>query len=741
MRYLFDPQYFKDNQKILLFFANLWIGRWFFRLHGDRSSVKGAIIKIEPHRITWEENEQLKTEFRTHQKFSKRLFHGLYPVWWLCHQWDMVTKFAPQWNLGFDTLTCYPDADVESYTVDGFLGATGTNVTWATLTGSAGSNAYDADANQGGVYLKAGTTLDKYEELRRSIFLFKTSDLTSFAVISSAVLSIYSNSKSDGLSATPNVNIYSSAPASNTALDAGDFDSLGSTEFATSIAYADWSIVGYNDFTLNASGLAAISKTDISKFGARNANYDVANVAPNWVSGGYSGFSFYFADQTGVTKDPRLVVTYTEPLEINSVNSLINDANLQGYWRLESDGIDETANNNDLTAYSSPVHSTGKFGNGVDLELGDTDGYQNLSVAGIGVSGSQSWSAWIKPESINDSAVLSNDRLSLRGINLYSQSDGTISFETNGTTPAQLLSVATVSAGNWYHICGVYNAATNTKYIYVNGVSASVSVSGSPNARTVLYLGFRKVATSDGYSNFFDGMIDDAAIWDRALTDDEVLSIYDGTINSASPSTSPSISPSISQSLSPSLSPSKSPSISPSQSPSASLSPSKSPSISPSFSPSISPSQSPSASLSPSLSPSFSPSKSPSLSPSLSPSISPSVSPSLSGSNSLSQSISPSFSPSKSPSLSPSISQSKSPSISPSFSQSFSPSISPSPSVSQSLSPSVSQSYSPSISPSKSPSLSPSFSPSPSPSVSPSQGLLKPVSSRIINFKPTIKIK
>ena len=58
MRYLFDKQYFEEKQDKLLKFANSKIGRWFFRIHGKRSSVgKRKIIKIEPNAITWKKDE------------------------------------------------------------------------------------------------------------------------------------------------------------------------------------------------------------------------------------------------------------------------------------------------------------------------------------------------------------------------------------------------------------------------------------------------------------------------------------------------------------------------------------------------------------------------------------------------------------------------------------------------------------------------------------------------------------
>src|SRR5207249_11810531 len=85
--------------------------------------------------------------------------------------------------------------------------------------------------------------------------------------------------------------------------------------FSTAITYAGWSTSGYNNFQLNAGGLAAISTTSIAKFGTRDALYDVANSAPPWTPGQASYSVAYYADQAGTSQDPKLtVITNTGPI-------------------------------------------------------------------------------------------------------------------------------------------------------------------------------------------------------------------------------------------------------------------------------------------------------------------------------------------------------------------------------------------------------------------------------------------
>jgi len=214
-----------------------------------------------------------------------------------------------------DSATFYPDANPESTSVDGHVyhstGGMGTGVSWLTLTGAAGSAFDDASNTAMAMGMYADNVSSKWRIIYRSIFLFNTSSLPDDAAISAATLSFYGYSKLDNLSVTPNINVYSSNPASSTGLAAADFHSLGATAFCdTPKTYASWSTAGYNDFSLNASGIASISKTDVSKFGTRNANYDVANTSPTWSSANGSNAQSYTAEK-GTGYKPKLVVTYT----------------------------------------------------------------------------------------------------------------------------------------------------------------------------------------------------------------------------------------------------------------------------------------------------------------------------------------------------------------------------------------------------------------------------------------------
>lgn len=224
------------------------------------------------------------------------------------------------------TSTFYPDPNPESTSVDGKVGVQlglGIGITWSALVGHVGTFGEDDGATYSAVYIRSDNVSDKWRRLYRSVYLFDTSSIPDGDVINSGTFHSHGISKADNLGISPNINIYSSAPASNTALVAGDFDSLGSTAFSTAITFSNWLTTGYNNFVLNANGLAAISKTGVSKFGLRNANYDAADSAPSWSSNLVSQFSNYWAEESGTSKDPKLVVVHSSVVSINNFYNIL----------------------------------------------------------------------------------------------------------------------------------------------------------------------------------------------------------------------------------------------------------------------------------------------------------------------------------------------------------------------------------------------------------------------------------
>lgn len=286
---------------------------------------RGKQIKeIMPDCVTWiNEKGVYRTEFLNFDKYGHRLYSGLKPFWYLLHFIDWLFGFVPfprlRLDFGFNTLTAYP-AEGENSPVDGFVGRTSGGESFNDLRSNAGTLADATDIWGPIASLKGGTVLDEFTRIDRGIFLFDTSPIEDDATINSATLSFYGDYKENSLGlsdAEAGLALVSASPAADNTLANADYQSLGSTRYASDIAYSSFTVAAYNDFPLNAAGLAAISKTGLSRFGTRQA-IDLDGGTPSWVSGAISELWILFRD-TGLPTSPKLVVEWTPDAVLDNV--------------------------------------------------------------------------------------------------------------------------------------------------------------------------------------------------------------------------------------------------------------------------------------------------------------------------------------------------------------------------------------------------------------------------------------
>lgn len=203
------------------------------------------------------------------------------------------------------TSTFYPDPDVESTSVDGRSLNSAIDTFSNVRDAATGSFAQDNDSTA--TFAFATSLSGGFYIVQRDFFLFDTSSLPDTDTIDTGVISFSGTGTSPGDADNSSINIVSTTPASNTEITTADYDQAGSTVYA-SLDVTSWNATDgtYNDFTLDATGEGQITKTGVSKFGGRNS-LDVGNSAPL----GLNRVSIFYADQTGTTKDPKLVVTHT----------------------------------------------------------------------------------------------------------------------------------------------------------------------------------------------------------------------------------------------------------------------------------------------------------------------------------------------------------------------------------------------------------------------------------------------
>lgn len=202
-----------------------------------------------------------------------------------------------------------PDANPESTSVDGVITrdiAGPPWESWATIRTSTGNIASDS-ATTMGLGITTDVNANQYKSLSRVVLLFDTSAIPDEATINSATVELYANSKANSFSEDWATVVVASTPASNTALATGDYLQTGSTALSGTVATSAITTSAYNTWTLNAAGLAAISKTGVTKL-ALVLDRDRSDSEPAHQTSKDHSVVFQTSDNTN---KPKLVVSYT----------------------------------------------------------------------------------------------------------------------------------------------------------------------------------------------------------------------------------------------------------------------------------------------------------------------------------------------------------------------------------------------------------------------------------------------
>jgi len=85
-----------------------------------------------------------------------------------------------------------------------------------------------------------------------------------------------------------------------------------------------------------------------------------------------------------------------------------------------------------------------------------------------------------------------------------------------------VVGTTTIATGTWFYIVGTYDGTTLR--IYVNGVEENSNTVTGGNLRSVATT--VRIGSGSGGENHMDGCLEDARIYDRVLSADEILTIF-----------------------------------------------------------------------------------------------------------------------------------------------------------------------------------------------------------------------
>ncbi|MCP4259487.1 MAG: LamG domain-containing protein [Planctomycetes bacterium] len=285
---------------------------------------------------------------------------------------------------------------------------------------------------------------------------------------------------------------------------------LSSEASNTTALYINGALAGSVDSAITLSGLVGIG------YGA--SGEDMSGAFDN-----FDGTIFGVAIYDEALSDEQIAAhadAYFNPVtDIVPVNP--GTEGLVAYYAFENDVNDISGNGNDGTIVGDPVFVDGPTGFGTAMEFdGDGDYVDVGNDPNLDITGDITLACWIKVDVFdkNWQAIVTHGDNSWRVHR--SGSSNNIAFGSNGLTPAGDLTGSTdVSTGAWFHVAAVYDGAQ--KLVYIDGaLDASADTTGNIDSSTYnVNIGENNQQTG----RHFAGLIDEVMIYNRALSDLEVM--------------------------------------------------------------------------------------------------------------------------------------------------------------------------------------------------------------------------
>lgn len=203
---------------------------------------------------------------------------------------------------------------------------------------------------------------------------------------------------------------------------------------------------------------------------------------------------------------------------------------LVGYWKMnEGSGtiiVDDSGFGNNGLTQGGPLWDTGVAGTA--LKLNGTNQYASVpDAASLDITQAITLAAWIRPEKLASQKVITKYSATTDGYLLTLLSTGKVTFQfnqfTSSTYKLNSNTLYPTDGVTWMHIAATYDGSIVK--IYINGVlDKSISfVSPPPINMNAIPL---TIGVETGGIGLFKGTIDDARIYNYALTSSEISGLF-----------------------------------------------------------------------------------------------------------------------------------------------------------------------------------------------------------------------
>jgi hypothetical protein len=219
----------------------------------------------------------------------------------------------------------------------------------------------------------------------------------------------------------------------------------------------------------------------------------------------------------------------------------VADPNLTAWWKLDEESgttaVDWSGNGNHGTIVGAEWASAARHGPGLDFGPGSYVAIKNLSYSSSDLT-EVTVTAWVRTSSGSDQYIISFDRNEYYRleINGNGAGQGQVGWDVmTSTGQVDYGSTSRIDDGRWHHLCGVFDKGRLT--IYIDGVPEPSATGGptfgSGNTRFGFIGANSEAGSFDGSrggGNPVDGDMDDIRIYDKALTQEEIVQVMRGDL-------------------------------------------------------------------------------------------------------------------------------------------------------------------------------------------------------------------
>ncbi|MBT5380904.1 MAG: DUF5011 domain-containing protein [Opitutae bacterium] len=213
----------------------------------------------------------------------------------------------------------------------------------------------------------------------------------------------------------------------------------------------------------------------------------------------------------------------TEISKLFTGNSPLNS--LVAHWELDGDAVDASAKEHDGVIHNEATPVEDRLGQADSALLFDGSNYIEVPFSPDLNPVEFSFSLWVKPtvlDAIHGSPITSRDDSPQKGFILYKDPDNNWSGWTGQAIGWHQVAGMAAVADTWEHLVVTYGSGKLS--LYSDGVlTASQDGGYVPNSAQPLRIGAG--ATESAATFQFKGAIDDVRIYDRALTEAEVVAL------------------------------------------------------------------------------------------------------------------------------------------------------------------------------------------------------------------------